>query len=243
MPLSELVDLVLEALGVGVQELSLWARAGARVLPVVILVPAFGLRAVPAPLRVALAGSLGIVLAPALIPAPSLQPLPILLALEFLRGLPVAVVAATALWVASMAGGLLDNLRSAQDTVTLPNVEPKASPMGALLTMLVAIAFLQSGGAEQAAAALVEPRPISSNAVIEVVQALSSGIGLAVAIMAPLLAVAIVVEVAGALVARAASPAFIQPILAPLRSFVILGVFALLLERIVAFLVVLSQLS
>jgi hypothetical protein len=103
--------------------------------------------------------------------------------------------------------------------------------------MLVAIAFLQGGGAEQAVAALVESPEVSNSAVLEVIRVLSSGIGLAVAVMAPLLAVSIVVEVASALVARAASPAFIQPMLAPLRSFIILGALALLLERVVSFLV------
>jgi hypothetical protein len=51
------------------------------------------------------------------------------------------------------------------------------------------------------------------------------------------LAVSVVVEVASALFARAAAPAFVQPLLAPLRSFVVLGVIAILLDRVTEFLV------
>jgi hypothetical protein len=55
----------------------------------------------------------------------------------------------------------------------------------------------------------------------------------ALAIAAPVLAASIVVELASALIARAATPAFIQPLLAPLRSLVLLAVAALALDRMV----------
>jgi type III secretory pathway component EscT len=60
---------------------------------------------------------------------------------------------------------------------------------------------------------------------------LSGGVEVALAVATPLLVASMVVEVASSLVARAASPAFIQPLLAPLRSIVLLGVTALVLER------------
>jgi hypothetical protein len=55
---------------------------------------------------------------------------------------------------------------------------------------------------------------------------------IAVAVAAPLLAASIVVEVAGALVARAASPAHLHALLAPARSLLLLSATALLLDRI-----------
>ena len=57
----------------------------------------------------------------------------------------------------------------------------------------------------------------------------------------PLVMVTIVVEVANALMARAASPAFLMPTLAPLRTLAVLGATALVLDRIVEFLVLLQQ--
>jgi len=46
----------------------------------------------------------------------------------------------------------------------------------------------------------------------------------------------VVVEVAGGLIARAASPAHVEPLLASLKGVVLLGLLALLLDRIVALL-------
>jgi hypothetical protein len=53
--------------------------------------------------------------------------------------------------------------------------------------------------------------------------------------------VALVVEGASALLARAASPAFLLPTLAPLRTLALLGATALLLERLVEFIVLLQR--
>jgi type III secretory pathway component EscT len=236
MPGSELVHSLLEALEIDAQQWERWWRAWARLLPIVVIVPAFGLRAVPGPVRVVLGFSLGLAIAPALEPSAPSGPWWIELCAEFAQGLPVAVVAATALWLASMTGGLIDNLRGGQESAPLPNVESNSTPMGALLTMLVAVAFLQGGGATQAAAAVARSEPVSHRAVLSLANTLAGGISLAVAVAAPILAVAIVVEVAGALVARAASPAFIQPTLAPLRALAILGAAAVLMDRIAEFL-------
>ena len=61
---------------------------------------------------------------------------------------------------------------------------------------------------------------------------LTAGIGLAVAIGAPLLAAAVVLEIAFALIARAASPAQIHALLAPLRALGLLAIVAIVLERL-----------
>src|SRR5690606_38105505 len=122
-------------------------------------------------------------------------------------------------------------------TLGLPNVEANSTPLGALLSMLVAIAFLQGGGAAQAALAVARSEPVTRQALVSLANALAGGLAVAAAVAAPVLAVALVVEVASALLARAATPAFIQPTLAPLRTLAILGVAALLLDRMAEFLV------
>lgn len=102
--------------------------------------------------------------------------------------------------------------------------------------MLVAIAFLQGGGASQTAAAVQRAAPLELDAAVMLVNTLAAGVGVAAAVAAPLVAVSIVVEVASALIARAASPAFLQPTLAPLKSMAVLAAAALVLERMAEFL-------
>jgi type III secretory pathway component EscT len=181
--------------------------------------------------------ALAVASSPGVQPSTSSGPLAVQLAVEMLRGLPVAITAATTLWVATMTGGLVDNLRGARETVALPNVESGSTPVGALLSMLVALAFLKGGGPAHVVAALSEVGTLDRTMAVQVAGTLSNGVELAVAVAAPLLAVSVVVEVASALFARAAAPAFVQPLLAPLRSFVVLGVIAILLDRVTEFLV------
>src|SRR6187551_1092177 len=69
MPTSDVLQFLTLSLGVDSLELSRWALGWARLTPVVVIVPAFGLRAVPGPMRVALALCLAIAIAPALRPA------------------------------------------------------------------------------------------------------------------------------------------------------------------------------
>ena len=222
-------------------DLRAWGLAWARVSPSIALVPAFGLRAVPVQVRIALGLAMALGIAPALAPlASSDRPWPVQLLVEAAKGLPVAIAAAVALWAASMAGGLVDNLRGGREQVSIPVVERGATPTGVLLSMLVALAFLQGGGPARVAQALSEPALTFSNPLARAAQDLAAGTHLAIAVAAPVLAASIVIEVSGALVARAATPAFIQPLLAPLRSIAILGIAALLFDRMVALLVVYS---
>jgi len=240
VPANDVIQFLTLLLGVDSQELGRWALAWARLTPVVVIVPAFGLRAVPAPMRVALALSLALAVAPALRPALASGPWSVRLLAEFVRGLPVAISAAATLWIAAMAGGLVDNLRGAHEASALPVVDPDSTPTGALLTLLVAIAFLQGGGAQHAAAAVARAESVSTGGLLNLAATLSSGIGIAVSVATPLVMVAILIEVMNALLARAASPAFLLPTLAPLRTFAVLGVTALVFDRIVEF-IVLSQ--
>jgi type III secretory pathway component EscT len=215
--------------GVDLARLGLaWARAA----PSVAIVPAFGLRALPTAAR----GVLGLALAAAVFPAlPALAesglPWPLLALREIALGLPIAVAAAVPLWAATMAGGVADALRgSSPSLVTAPTVETGATPLGVPLSLLACALFLATGGPARVVLALAL-HPTVGHPVLAAVQDLDSGITMAIAVGGPLLAASIVIEVAGALVARAASPAQLHLLLAPLRALCLLAIMAVVLER------------
>jgi len=219
---------VLAALG---GDLRGWALAWARVTPALTVLPAFGLNALPVQTRAALGLALAVSIAPSLRPSELSAPFAAALLLEAARGLPVALAASGALWAAGMAGGLSDNLRGARESQALPIVDEDSSPLGALLSLLVALLFLEAGGAARVAAALSSEIGISQGTLWHVALGLTHSIELALAVAAPVVAVSIVLELANALVARSATPAHVVSLLAPLRSIFILGAFALLFER------------
>jgi type III secretory pathway component EscT len=229
-----LVESLVEVVEKNGLDLGAWGLAWARVIPSITLVPAFGLRAFSAPARIVLGLALAACIAPALQPIAATTSWPVAALSEVARGVPVALTAAVALWAANMAGGLVDDLRGAREQAELPNVETGASPLGALFVMLTSIAFLESGGPARIASALARPALEVMGPLQAAALNLSNGIQIAVAVATPLVVASIVVEVASALVSRAANPAYVQPLLAPLRSLVILGVLALVLERMVA---------
>jgi len=217
-----------------------WLLAWARALPVVILVPAFGLGGVALPIRVVLALSLAVCVAPGLSAVPlGGVPLGVAVLREALLGVPVALATAATLWAAVMAGGLLDTLRGARDGVELPVLDEPSSPFGVLFGLVVALGFLEAGGAERLARALGEPRLHTTFAVAA--ERLADSVGVAVAVAAPLVVGAVLLELGSALVARAASPAYVAPLLAPLRALGVLVVAWLALERVVELLVVLAS--
>ncbi len=207
-----------------------WARA----MPAVTIVPAFGLRALPAPARaviaLALAGSVFPALAPQAALASGSTPWALLVLAQLARGLPIAIAAAVPLWAATMAGGVADALRGARETPPVPAVESGASPLGIPLSLLASAIFLATGGPARVALALVQPP--AGDPVLAASGDILSGIALAVAIGAPLLAAAVVIEIAAALVARSAAPAQVHALLAPLRALGTLAVMAVVLERL-----------
>jgi type III secretory pathway component EscT len=228
---------VLAVLAERPEELRGYLAAWARVSPAIALVPAFGLSALPAAARAGLGLALAIAVAPAISALPGGQgPLWVELGVQAARGLPVAITASAVLWAATMAGGLADDLRGSRAVAALPNLDEGTTPLGALTTMLVAIVFLEGGGAERVVAALLRPPP--AHVLLGLVSTLEGAIGLSVAVLAPITAVSIVVELSSALIARAAAPAYVASLLAPLRSVAVLAAFALLLDRIVALLAI-----
>jgi flagellar biosynthetic protein FliR len=227
------VETVAEAFtrsGVDVAALGLaWARA----TPAVVLVPAFGLRALPAPARGVMALAFAAAIFPALAPeaAAASGPWALQALVEVARGLPVALAAAVPLWAATMAGGVADALRGSQDTPSLPTVEGRATPLGVPLSLLASAIFLATGGPARVVKALAL-HPVGPHPLLAAADDLVSGIALAVALGGPLLAAAVVIEIAAALVARAASPAQVHALLAPLRALGTLAVMAVVLERV-----------
>jgi flagellar biosynthesis protein FliR len=230
---AELLQPALAELGV---DLRGWALAWARVTPALTVLPAFGLNALPVQTRAVLGLALAISVAPSLRPAELTAPFAVALLFEAARGLPVALAASGALWAAGMAGGLTDNLRGARETQALPIVDEGTSPLGALLQLLVALIFLEGGGAARVAAALSESQTVSHGTLWQVSLGLTHAVELALAVAAPVVAVAIVLELASALIARSATPAHVVALLAPLRSILILVAFGLLFERMASLL-------
>ncbi len=221
----------LEGEGVNVAALGLaWARTA----PLIALVPAFGLRALPGPARVVLALSFALAILPgaglSTRGVPGGAPWGLLVVGELLHGLPVAVATAVPLWAATMAGDLTDGLRGGQGGgVSVPVVDGQASTLGVAASMLASAIWLATGGPARAVTALL--RPTSPNVLLESAQLLVSGITLAVSLAAPILVTSIVLELGLALITRAAAPAQVSTLLAPLRSVVVLGAFAIVLER------------
>ncbi len=213
-----------------------WAVGWALLAPTVFLVPAFGLRALPGAARVALGLGLAACGLPGLQTSPKL-PFELAVVVGLLRGLPIALVAATALWAASMAGGLIDDLRGGRDTVSMPVLGPDGTPIGVLFGLVAAIAFLTTGGPARVMSALLLPFRAQGHSLQAVARTLASGIELAVAIAAPIVVVLLLFEIAAVLVARAATPAPLQSTIAPLRGLVVLAVLAVVMERIFVLLV------
>jgi flagellar biosynthesis protein FliR len=231
--MPSLIGTVVETFARAGVDLAPLGLAWERAMPAVTLVPAFGLRALPAPARAVLGLALAACIFPALAPidAGASSPWPVLVLGEVARGLPVAIAAAVPLWAATMAGGVADALRGAQEMPSAPTVEGPATPMGVAMSLLASAIFLATGGPARVLTALSE-RPPSAHPVLAAADDLVGGITLAIALGGPLLTAAVVIEIAGALIARAASPAQVHTLIAPLRALGTLAVMGIVLERL-----------
>lgn len=217
-----------------IDELSAAGLAWARVFPTITIVPAFGLRALPTSARGVMALALAAGIYPALLPVVTTHRSSpwLLLALEqIVLGLPVALAAAIPLWAATMAGGLVDVLRGSPEGAGLATVEGRPSSFGVLLSLFASAVFLSTGGAARTAAALAT-YTLPSHPLLAAAHDIVAGVGLAVSIGGPLLAAAVVLELTFAMIARAASPAQIHALLAPLRALGLLAVVAIVMERL-----------
>lgn len=212
-----------------------WLRGALRLVPSTLLVPAFGLRALPVPAQLVFAFVLAAATLPALgaaLPPPD-RPWIYVALQELLSGLPVAVSAAATIWGATMAGNLMDELRGGPAPADFPVVDTPSGPLGLLLSLAASIAFLEFGGPARLAETLASPAPVPARLLADLVRRLLAGVQLAVLIAAPLLVVLLFLEVFHALASRATRAGLWLSIFAPLRALSVLAIVALLLDRLV----------
>ena len=233
-PFLELFAAVVAGFGV---DLGAWLRAWARITPTLVLVPLFGGSALAPPARAGLGFALTLSVVPALRPAAGAGlPGALEIAAEVARGLPVALGAALLLYAAIMAGGAIDDLRGGRENTHLPVFAGGATPLGTLLGLLVALGFFELGAPSRLIAALFTPSPPATS-LVAIVSQIAAAVGFAVAAAAPLAAAAVMIGVGEALLARAALPAHVSQLLAPLRGIALLALTAIVLDRLVAVLV------
>lgn len=236
--MSPFVEETVRAFQLNGIDLAALGLAWARCLPVVTLVPAFGMRALPTPARAVLGLALAASFSPALAKGIEIDrslPWVLLALIEVLRGLPIAIAAAIPLWAATSAGGLIDGLRGAQVDLSSPVVEGRTGQTGILFSLMAAFLFLATGGPAHVAHTLLAPLSSLSPLALTIFD-LTRGISLAIAIAAPLIAASLILEIAFGFVAKAATPSQIHSLVAPLRSIALLGILGISLERIEAFL-------
>jgi type III secretory pathway component EscT len=219
---SGLLDAIVALLESRSIDLSAWALGVARVMPLVVLLPAFGARLLPQTARLVLGLALGLVIAPAVGPVPVGPSWPLAMVREVLFGLPVALGASALLWAALMAGGLADELRGGGQTSQLAMFESQGTALSALFGLFAAAGFIAVGGVSRVLEYLLESREALEGWPLRAARDLVASIDIALSLAAPLLALVILIEVAGALLARAAAPAHIRVLVAPLRALAVL---------------------
>jgi len=139
------------------------ALGAARTIPIVWLVPAFGGRALPVPLRL----GIGLLLASFSLPqltagaagmmshTPGLAALLLIVARELLTGAAVGLLLSFFFRAAEAAGGLADVLRGASFAEVLaPDSGRRSSPLAALYLLLATVIFLELGGVGRLCVAL-----------------------------------------------------------------------------------------
>ncbi|MCS6900416.1 MAG: flagellar biosynthetic protein FliR [Myxococcales bacterium] len=240
-PLNDLAATIAELLRVEGIQLDAIGLAWARVAPAVTLVPAFGLRATPATFRIAAGLLLAVSIAPALVPAVPPGPWTGALLRSLLAGVPLALGATLPLWIATTAGGLVDALRGSTESSALPTLEGRHGAFGALWGLLACAGFLASGGPARVALAALDPPTFQ--ALPRVVLGLVSGVSVAVAVAAPMLAASILLELSLALITRAAAPASLAAILSLGRNATLLLLGALFFERMAMLVLTLSPMQ
>jgi len=226
-----------------VAEAAPYARAFARVLPAATLVPALAVRGTPPQVRFAVALALAAPIAAAFPWTPHVDPpLPLLLLSDAIRGIPLAILIATPLWIATHVGAITDVLRGAPEANVAPPpaAEGARTPLATLTALLAASAWLASGGVVRAlhllsASAPKEASPVAPWALAA--RSLADGLRLSIALSAGVLVAATTLEVALGAIGRAAAPISPQPIAMVARPLVAVIALALSIETAIAFVV------
>lgn len=202
------------------------ALGGARVLPVAIMVPAFGGRHLPLQARLALGVLLAVLGWSAIAAAYDAAGLdragPLLLLLVAIRELAVGVAAGfvvtLAFHAAAAAGYLADVFRGAHAASVLAPAQAAdwPSPLGALYTMLATVIFLEIGGLSRVVSALMQsyaaiPLGVRASSAVQMrnvglVVALGSArlVAAALALAAPVLVASLLADLALGALARVA---------------------------------------
>jgi flagellar biosynthetic protein FliR len=233
MSSSGILDAISSETSASGQSLVAWGIAWARLLPTAFAVPAFGLGFLPLGLRAAMGLGLAVAVAPAVSAAglPASVPWPMLVVGEAARGVPVAIVAATALWAASVAGGVTDAALGTKLRGFAVPLGREGTSFAALLGLAASVLFLDGGGAQRIATRLTEPAVDTAGPLAAAVRDLASGIEIGASIGAPLLAVAVVIDIAVGLASREFGTLRLDAVAAPLRALAVLVAGAALFER------------
>ncbi len=216
------------------------ARGFARLLPTVVMVPAFGLRGLPVAVRGAIALCLALAVGPALSSAaPEAGGVLLTLVGDVLRGLPLALAGAVPMWAAGMAGGLFDELRGAALEPSRAAVPEANSPSATLLTLLAGTFFFSVGGPSVIARAALRAE-VGAGLLEHTVGTLAAGMTVALLVAGPLLAAGVVVAAGNAVLARGPFSAA-RGALPSLRGIAMLTFFAVALERVAVLLALLTE--
>ena len=216
-----------------------YARAFARVLPVATIVPALAMRGAPTQVRLAIAIALAAPLAPALPWTPGgATPLWLTLFGDALRGLPLAVLIATPLFVAVHVGAIADALRGAPEVTQAqpPAGDGARGTLATLSALLAGSVWLSSGGVTRALSLLAASAKATTGATEGVApwalaaRALTDGLRLGVAASAGVLVAMLALEAALLALGRAAIPLSPQPIAVVARPVVSVVALSLSLE-------------
>jgi type III secretory pathway component EscT len=197
------------------------ALGAARTIPIVWLVPAFGGRALPTPVRLGIALLLASFSLPhlmsgaagALVRAPSPAAWLLIAAREALVGATVGLVVSFFFRAAEAAGVLVDVVRGSNFAEVLaPDGGTRSSPLGALYLLLATVIFLELGGLGRLAVALqrsYEALPLGAGpsgagvqaqlqlALVASAKLIESAVGLAAPVVVALLLADVVLGVVG----------------------------------------------
>jgi hypothetical protein len=100
------------------------------------------------------------------------------------------------------------------------------------MSLAIGVAFFQLGGPARLADALATARPFHEQDLRSMALSLARGIQFSVVLAGPLLALVPFLELLHGLVARVSQPLGLGVVLGPLKALLLLGVTALLLDRV-----------
>ncbi|HEX4477383.1 MAG TPA: flagellar biosynthetic protein FliR [Polyangiaceae bacterium] len=237
-----LVDAIVAVARASGQDLAAWGIAWARVMPTVLIVPAFGLGLLPAEFRVAMGLALATAIAPSVHPVATGIAWPAVIAVEAVRGVPVAIAAAVSLWAATVAGGTADTaIGTARLRADSGLAAGGHTPLAVLFGLLAAMLFLELGGATRIALRLATLGTGAEVPLAAAVRNLSVGIDVAASVGAPLLVVGLTFDVTLALASRELPALRGETFVAPLRTLVVLVATAAVFDRVVEWIGIASR--